>query len=58
MYDRICKVCGRKGPEAYGEIDPDNHYGWSTVTGEVFNEATFKWETVTETYCDGCGLRK
>lgn len=55
QYGNTCRRCGADLGDTYGSINPGVH-SWQTVTSEVFNEETFKWETVTGTYCgNGCG---
>lgn len=50
-----CRRCGIELSDTFGEINPNNH-NWVTKDIEQFNETTFKWETVTVTYCaNGCG---
>lgn len=52
-----CRRCGFDLGDTQGSMNPNVH-DWCTVKGEVFNEETFKWEEVEETYCAGCGITK
>lgn len=49
-----CRRCGADLGDTYGGVNPNAHT-WETLTSEVFNEETFKWETITGTQCSGCG---